>query len=601
MMSQEPLRLLLVGAPNIGKSVIFNQLTGRQVYVANYPGATVSYHSAPLEDMPFAAQLIDVPGIYTLDACNEAEAVALNLLTGRDIQAASSHCDSDTQEAHLSSAPPAGVIVVLDACNLESSLYLLHQVETLGLPMLVLINRLDLAQERGLNIDLKTLASTLKAPLLPCIAIQSSSFIPVREALSDWIQELSFSAPQPPAASEARDMTAQGWRWASEVAKKVSQPALQMTSREVWGERLSRPWPGLLFALLILAACFGLVVGLGMGLRQQVLLPIVRGQLLPWISLGVEAVVPPGFWRNIIIGDFGFLVKGIEWPFTLVLPYVFSFYLTLGLLEDSGYLARLASLIDGVLKRIGISGVGIIPLLIGFGCGIPAIMASRSLSSYKQRLIVTFMVCISVPCIAQTGAFIAMFAEQSAWLVLAMIAFVLIFLTLTGQILARLLPGELPPTLIEIPDLLVPQWSSLAAKLWLRVRGFLKEGAIPMFYIIGVAAILYESGIMLVFSNLMSPLVVNWLNLPAEAATPLILGIMRRELTVLPLLELSLTSVQIFTAGVVALLYVPCVAIVATVAREYSLRLALGIVLLTLILAFGIGGLVAQTLGYLGF
>lgn len=596
-----PLRILLVGAPNIGKSVIFNQLTGRRVYVANYPGATVSYHVAALADMPTPTQLVDVPGVYTLTAENEAEAVALQLLTGQDTHCGSSHCDADAAETTLTTQVPQGIVFVLDACQLESSLYLLRSVEQLGLPLFVVLNRLDLAAERGLHIDVEQLRAALKYPLYPCIAVQAESFAPIRPALATWVAGLaqtSNTASQEPATTTRPappTATAQDWGAVQRLSQQVSRSdPPRSTPRQRWGERLVRPWPGLLFALLILAAAFALVVGLGMGLRQYLLLPLFRGYLLPWVSTGVEAVVAPGFVRNVMIGDFGFLIKGLEWPFTLVLPYVISFYLTLGLLEDSGYLARLATLIDGLLQRVGLSGIGVIPLMIGFGCGIPAIMASRSLSSPKQRMIVTLMVCISVPCVAQTGAFIALFAEQSVWLVLALAGFVLLMLIITGQVLARLLPGQLPPTVLEIPDLLWPQWSASGSKLWLRVRGFLKEGALPMFYIIGIAAVLYESGGMQVFSDFMRPLVVGWLNLPPEAATPLILGIMRRELTVLPLLEMSLTSLQVFTVGVVALLYVPCVAIIATVAREYSLRLALISIVITLVLAFSIGGLVAQ-------
>lgn len=601
-----PLRILLVGAPNIGKSVIFNQLTGRRVYVANYPGATVSYHVAALSGIPTATQLVDVPGLYTLTPENEAETVALQLLTGQATHNGCSHCDADAPETTLAAHTPHGIIFVLDACQLESSLYLLRCVEPLGLPMFVVLNRLDLAAERGLHIDVEGLRAALQHPLHPCIAIQAATFVPIRTALTTWIAELAqptnaaAQAPTPAHCALPTTAAAADWDAVQRLSQQVSRSdPPRSTPRQRWGERLVRPWPGLLFALLILAAAFALIVGLGMGLRQYLLLPLFRGYLLPWISTGVEALVAPGFVRNVMIGDFGFLIKGLEWPFTLVLPYVISFYLTLGLLEDSGYLARLATLIDGLLQRVGLSGIGIIPLMIGFGCGIPAIMASRSLSSPKQRMIVTLMVCISIPCVAQTGAFIALFAEQSAWLVLALAGFVFLVLILTGQVLARLLPGQLPPTVLEIPDLLWPQWSATGSKLWLRVRGFLKEGALPMLYIIGIAAVLYESGAMLIFSDFMRPLVVGWLHLPAEAATPLILGILRRELTVLPLLEMSLTSLQVFTVGVVALLYVPCVAIIATVAREYSLRLALITILITLVLAFSMGGLVAQLGGLL--
>ena len=573
---------LLIGAPNIGKSVIFNALTGRQVQVANYAGATVSYHQAQLKQS--AQALIDVPGIYGFHAANAAEQLAVDLLNGRLCGPAPACCGADAPEAQARAS--TGLLMVLDACNLAHGLQLMAQVQQQrpDLPMVLAINRLDLAQERGLQLDLALLAERLGKPLYPLVANMG-------QGIAELAQGLTAAAQ----SSEPRLLTQQQQQ--ELLAEVQQQPDWQLSWRDRLGNALVKPWPGLPLALLVLVLSFAWVIGFGKAIRVGLLLPLMNQWLAPNIMAFVQWLLPQGLLQQVLIGDYGVLLKGIEWPFMLVLPYVFSFYLLLALLEDSGYLARLATLTDASLRHLGLSGAGIIPLIMGLGCGIPAILASRSLPSQKQRLILVTLVCFSVPCISQLAAFMALFADQPLGVSLGFFALVLAMVLLLGKLLRAVLPGVEQPTLIEIPDMLRPQFATLMQKLWLRLRGYLKDGALPMLYIIALASLIYELGLLRHVAQWMQPLVVGWLRLPEEAALPLILGIMRRELTVLPMLEMSLHWVQLFTAALVALFYVPCIAIVATLAREFSLRLALAMVLATLVFAFTLAGLAARLLG----
>lgn len=586
--------ILLIGPPNIGKSVIFNHLTGLNVSCANYAGTTVEFVAGKIKIGSTELLLVDVPGTYTLKATNQAEQVAVDMLSGRHrtgSTATCAHCQEDTDVcAEDLSEKPSAVICVVDANNLESSLYHLFQVMEYRLPTVVALNRIDLARDKNLDIDVDTLSAELGIPVVPMVAIEKKGFSALRTAVARLVE-----TPEKPRVSWDPGST-DLWKKAEDLTRRVCASGRDnpLSRRRAWGERLVQPWPGLPLAILILLLSFALIVGIGMQLRQLVLLPLFRGLIIPQIVYVVELLVAPGILRNILVGEYGFLVKGIEWPFTLVMPYVLSFYGVMAALEDSGYLPRLGVLLDGLLNKIGLQGSSIIPLLLGYGCGIPGILAGRALSSGKERLIIATMICMAVPCISQTGAFIAMLSERSVTVVLAVFLVSFIALILSGVIMDRLLKGPRPVTIMEIPELLPPKAGVLAKKIWVRLKHYVTDGALPMVVAVGIAAVLYETGIMAAVGRFLSPLVVHWLRLPEEASIPLVLGIMRRELAVLPLIEMDLTTMQLFVGAVVGLFYVPCIAIVATLAREFSIKTAFFMLLLTSTTAFLVGGLFAR-------
>lgn len=557
-------KILLIGPPNVGKSAFFNRFTGMNVSVANYSGTTVDYTLGKFELGEENFLLIDVPGTYTLDATNEAERVAVEML----------------------SAKPTAVICVVDANNLESSIYLLLQVLEQGLPVVVALNRFDLAREKGYHIDPARLEKELKVPVIPTVAVKGEGMDKLKETLKETLNKgdvpsINWNREQEPRWEKAEAL-------AGRVQKIKTGSLLPRQKLDQW---LVQPWPGLLLAFLVLFFVLASVVGIGMGLRRFILLPLFRGVIIPQIVWLVEYLLPAGLWQNILIGEYGFLVKGLEWPFTLVLPYVMSFYAVLSLLEDSGYLPRLGALLDGLLNKIGLQGSSIIPLLLGFGCGIPGVLATRNLSSPKERIIVSSIICLTVPCISQTGAFISLLAERSLIVFLAVFVVAGIALVISGLILDRMIKGPKLQTLMEIPDLLVPSKEVVFKKVWLRLKYFVMDGALPMMLAVALAALLYETGLMAAWGRLLSPLVTGWLGLPEEAAVPLALGVLRRELTVIPLMEMNLSLLQLFVGAVVGLFYVPCVAMIAILAKEFHLHLAFAVLAITTIISFLAGGI----------
>ncbi|AFZ71592.1 ferrous iron transporter B [Natronobacterium gregoryi] len=602
-------RVALIGPPNVGKSVLFNALTGLDAGVANYSGTTVEYKRGSARFRDHETTLVDVPGTYSLAATNEAEQLAVDMLEGE--------CDL--------------VICVLDAVNLENSLHLLLEVLEYDIPVVVAINRVDLLEKEGKRLRPNYLASALGLPVVPTIATIGKGFDDLVAATAATLADSSHAGPRQhvagaglaeesdgdenPTAGEEPDGVREAetipplesrvddgpsWERAGELCTEVVVEDDEPTAHEPgylerWSDHLVKPWPGLPVAGLVLVGTFALVVGVGMGIRQYLMIPFFEGLVFPQIESAVQAVTAPGFYRDVLIGDYGFLIKGLEWPFALVLPYVVSFYFALSLLEDSGYLPRLAVLLDGLFERMGLAGSNVVPLLLGYGCAIPGITATRATSnSEKQRLTMMLMITLAVPCVAQTGAFIALLAEATVLLVVAVFVVSFAALGLAGLVLDATLEGTRQPTVADVPPLLMPPVRQTYRKVWMRLKQFVSGGALHMVYAIGFASVLYELGVLEVASQYLEPLVVGWLNLPAEASTPLILGIVRRELTVLPLLEMDLAMGQLFVGAVVGLFYVPCIAVFATVAQEFSLRAAGLVLVMTMAVSFFVGGLFAQ-------
>ncbi|SIQ07822.1 ferrous iron transport protein B [Alkalispirochaeta americana] len=571
--------VLLIGPPNVGKSVIFNQLTGMNVSMANYAGTTVDIARGTGRFGEFPVSLVDLPGTYTLAASNQAEEVATDMLAG----------------------PADLVLIVADAVHLESSLFLILQVLEAGHPSIVILNRIDVALRRGISVDAGLLAERLGVPVVPTVAVRSEGFDALREEVVQILRD----------PREPKPLQGDPWEIAEDLCRVVQHAPAGDDSdlhdlpphgapphprrRIRFGENaLIQPWPGLLIAAVALLTAVGVIVGLGMGMRQILLLPLVRGYLFPFLRSLVTALVGQEMIRNILIGEYGLLIKGIEWPFTLVLPYVISFYLVISIMEDTGYLPRFAVLLDGAFGKIGLRGSHSISLLLGYGCAIPGILSSRAMGSRKERIILATMISLAVPCISQTGAIFALLAEAS--LLLVPVIFLLSFAVMIGAglILDRLVPGTRSRLVYEMPVLLVPQRRVILRKMIGQIRHYIIDGALPMVVAVGIASVLYETGILAYLGRFFAPLVTGWLRLPEEAAVPLVLGVVRRELTVLPLLDMGLSPVQLLVGASVGLFYVPCIAVVATLSREFGVRIAFGHLLLTVATAFLVGGFIAR-------
>ncbi len=542
------MRILLIGNPNVGKSALFSRLTGVDVLISNYPGTTIELKKGKMKLGEETAEVIDVPGTYTLEPTSKAEEVAVDMLEKGDI-----------------------VINVVDATNLERNLYLTLQLLERNIPVIVVLNFWDEIRHLGIQIDAEKLESHLDVPVVPAVAVTG---VGVKELVSRFSEARAHTTRY---SEEAR------WGEIGRIVSKVQKVTLKKhTFLENLEDLSVKPLTGIPMTLFILAFVFWTVRFVGEKLTAYLFDPLFE-RYLPLVNGLSEMLGRGGILHDILIGtliegkidyiqSMGLLTTALYVPFAMVLPYVFAFYLVLGLMEDSGYLPRLATLVDAVLHRLGMHGLAIIPMLLGFGCNVPGALSTRILETRKQRFIAATLMAIAVPCMAQTAMVFALLGPYGIkGFGIYFLTLFIVWLTL-GFLLNRGIKGETPETFMEIPPYRVPYPGSLAKKLWMRLRGFLGE-AIP-FVLLGVLFIniLYVFGIIEWISEAASPLIVGLLGLPKEAVASLIVGFLRKDVAVGMLLPLGLDMGQLIVASVVLTMYFPCVATFVVLFKELGAK-----------------------------
>jgi len=383
-------KILLMGNPNVGKSVFFSRLTGVRVIASNYPGTTVEFTKGYLKLGEEMAEVIDVPGTYTLEPTSKAEEVATEMLKDGDL-----------------------VIDVVDATNLERNLFLTMQLLERDIPVIVALNIWDDTKHRGIHIDVKKLEQVLGVPVVPTVAVTG-------EGMKELVTRI-HEAASPPVSHRTRDE-----RWAA-VGRIIEQVQTVTHRHHTWLERLGdasvKPFPGILIAVLVLLASFMVIRFIGEGLIVYVFDPLFENFWAPVMMRLSEFLGSGGFLNDILVGklingevnffqSFGILTTGLYIPFGIVLPYIVSFYLVLGFLEDLGYLPRIAVLLDTLMHRLGMHGYAIIPTLLGLGCNVPGILATRILESRRERFIVATLISIGVPCAALQAMVIGLVGRE---------------------------------------------------------------------------------------------------------------------------------------------------------------------------------------------
>ncbi|MBN1396919.1 MAG: ferrous iron transporter B, partial [Bacteroidetes bacterium] len=317
----------------------------------------------------------------------------------------------------------------------------------------------------------------------------------------------------------------------------------------------------------------------------------------PWIRSVISSIIPfDSLLGALLVGEFGVLSMTITYLCLLLLPLVVAFYLVLSLMEDSGYLPRLATLIDRGLNSIGLNGSAVIPLILGFGCVTMATVTTRVLGSERERTIATTILQFAIPCSAQIAVVAALLAGAGFGAMLIYSITILTVLVAIGTILHRMLPGESSPLLLDLPPMRMPRFDNIIRKTAFRSYAFMKEAA-PWFFIGALAVgILQVTGILVIWQNLLAPIVSGWLQLPGEAATAFIMGLVRRDFGAAGLYQLSLSPDQVIVALVTITLFVPCIASLMVMLKERGIKEALVIWLSTWIGAFAIGGILSQIL-----
>jgi len=562
-------RILLMGNPNVGKSVLFSRLTGVRVIVSNYPGTTVSYSRGYTKLGEEIAEVIDVPGTYTLEPNTEAEKIALKLLDTGDI-----------------------VVNVVNATNLERNLYLTLQLLERGIPVVVALNIWDDTKHLGINIDLDKLRQRLGVPVIPTVAVTG-------EGIKELVENIP-RASSPHTPTRTRDE-----RWAA-VGEIIDQVQLITHRHHTWFEHLAdasvKPLSGGIIAIAVLAGSFFVVRFIGEGLINYALDPLFTNLWAPVVLKLSQLMGGAGFFHDIVVGklingevdfvqSFGLLTSGLYVALVMVLPYIIAFYLVLGILEDTGYLPRLAVLMDTIMHRLGLHGYAIIPTLLGLGCNVPAVMATRILESKRERFIAATLISIAVPCAALQAMIFGLVGAQG-WQYVAMVYGTLFLVwIILGIILNRLVRGFSPELLIEIPPYRLPPWQTVLQKLWMRTRGFLVE-AIPI--ILGavvVINILYFFGVFDAIANFTAPVVTGLLGLPKEAVTALAIGFLRKDVALGMMAPLALSAGQLVVGSVVLAMSFPCIATFVVLLRELGIVNLLKAAGIMIVAALAVGGI----------
>jgi len=587
---KKPNKILLVGNPNVGKSIFFTELTGIHAISSNYAGTTVNFMEGRFTVGKTEYTLIDLPGIYSLAPSSEAEAVA----------------------ARFMESGAKAIICVLDASNLERNLRLALELRQYTIPIVYTLNLTDVAERHGITINAALLAKELDAPVIPTVAVKEQGLDELMRQLeavldpSGTANKICVSQSQEEAHCEKcaachlsnpskANSSGDFWARAKEIASRVSKKNLSSPSfLDRLGDAMMQPLPGIPIAILVMLLTIGVVVFGGRGLRAAALLPLVNGLIVPFFRNFFTAILPEGMLLNILIGEFGVFVISFEWILALIFPYVLLFYVAFTFLEDTGFLPRMSVLFDNIMRKLGIQGGSLIYMIMGYGCAVPAVIGSRAATSRKERIVISAAICIAIPCISQTGAIISLLSAYAWWMLPAMFLFSLLLFVLATLITGKLVKGNVDPLLLEIPNLLMPNPKSYGRKLVTRMKHFLHDTEVPMLFAIVVAALLSESGLLDVIAVYAQPLVTNWLGLPDQAVIALILGIVRREMSVAPLLALDLTPLQAFVGGAVSLMYLPCISVFAILAKEFKIKVAVAITLSTIVLALFAGGLINQ-------
>jgi ferrous iron transport protein B len=427
----------------------------------------------------------------------------------------------------------------------------------------------DDTRHQGIDIDLDKLRELLGVPVIPTVAVTGQG-----------IKELVENVPR--ATSPRLPLRRRDERWAA-VGSIIDQVQHVRHRHHTWRERLSdasvKPLSGGIIALAVLVASFIVVRFIAEGLIGYVFDPLFNNLWAPVLMRLSEILQGGGFLHDIVVGrliggqvnflqSFGLLSSGLYVPFAMVLPYVISFYLVLSLLEDVGYLPRLAVMVDTIMHRLGLHGYAIIPTLLGLGCNVPAILATRILESKRERFIAATLISIAIPCAALQAMIFGLVGARGAQYVVIVYGTLFLVWIILGTILRLTVRGFTPELLIEIPPYRLPQWRAMFQKVWMRVYGFLAE-AIPI--ILGavlVINILYFFGVFEAIANFTAPLITNFLGLPKEAVTAIVIGFLRKDVALGMLAPLALSTKQLVVGSVVLAMFFPCIATFVVLLRE---------------------------------
>ena len=628
-------KIILVGNPNVGKSVVFNTMTGSYTTVSNYPGTSVEVSRGQCEIGGEHFQVLDTPGMYSLLPITEEERVARRILLEES---------------------PHVVLHVIDARNLERMLPMTLQLIEAGLPVVLLINIMDEAERVGMHVDIALLQEKLQIPVVGgALGRAKRGLWELRDAIRDFkVSKATFnyatdlekdihgisSLMQGDYTLNRRSLTLMLLQRDEEIAERVKdregdryesvEKAVNDTifdrrvdlhlrislerkrvckglldgvitqqegDRQTFADRFSNwtmnPWTGIPLLLIVLyMGLYQFVGGFGAGTIVDFLEGTLFEEYLnPWV-IGLCNQHVPWYWLNeLLVGEYGLFTLGVRYAVAIILPIVGTFFIAFAVIEDSGYFPRLAMLVDRVFKKIGLNGRAVIPMVLGFGCDTMATVVTRTLESTRERIIATLLLALAIPCSAQMGVILGLLSGVPGALMTWMVSMVGVFL-LVGFLAAQIVPGERPMFYMEIPPMRLPQLQNVMIKTLTRMQWYFME-IFPLFMIASVLLVVGKlTGALEWLVGMFNP-VMRLLGLPNEASAAFIFGFFRRDFGAAGLYDLQteglLDPVQLTVAAVTLTLFVPCVAQFLVMQKERGWKTSLTIFFLVTGMAFAVG------------
>jgi len=562
-------KILLVGNPNVGKSAIFSRLTGAKVVISNYPGTTVEFTQGYTKINSSRPAIIDAPGTYSLEPTSKAEEVAVNMLREGDL-----------------------IINVVDATNLERNLYLTMQLLEKGLPVVVALNIWDDTKHKGIEIDVKKLEENLGIPVIPTCGLTG-------EGIKELVEEI-------PKAKEIRIRPLSDRDKWQRIGKIIDEVQKLHHRHHTFLERLEdfsvKPGTGAIFALLVVFCSFWVIRLTGEGIITYLADPFFEKLWAP-LSMKLSGILSGNtFIHNIIVGklidgqvdyaeSLGLLTTGLYVPIAMVLPYIISFYFVLGILEDFGYLPRLAVLVDNFMHRLGLHGYAIVPMVLGLGCNVPGALATRLLEGRREKFIAVTLMAVAVPCMAQIAMIVGLLGERGGGYVALVFLILFVLLIGKGMLLNKVMKGKSPEILFEIPPYRIPHAKAVFKKLWMRVSSFLRE-AVP-YVLVGIlfVNILYFLGVIDAFARVFAPVMEGLWGLPKEAIGALLVGFLRKDVAIGMLGPIGLTTKQLVIGCTILAIYFPCIATFTVLVKELGIKDMLKSACIMISVAVVVGGL----------
>ena len=639
-------KIILLGNPNVGKSVIFGYLTGRYVTVSNYPGTTVEISRGKTTINKVAYSVIDTPGVNGLLPMSEDEEVTRNILL------------NEKQER---------IVQVADAKNLNRALLISLELAEMGLPFILDLNLYDEAASRGVTIDtgrlsgilgveviatvatrrkgLDKLLSGIKDPrpstfrvrygnniedaiatveaLLPEANISGRSLalmiLSGDKSLTDWLH--SNLDPGKISAIEDIATTLQGkykeplgyviGKKRMAEAEKIMELVFTISKpergglREQIGRLAMHPIWGIPVLIVVLYIMYLFVGDFGAGTLVDFLETVVFERYIsPWAIRVADTVIPFDLVKDLLVGEYGLITMALSYAIAIVLPIVGTFFIAFSILEDSGYLPRLAVMVNRIFKLIGLNGKAVLPMVLGLGCDTMATMTTRILDSKKDRIVVTLLLALGVPCSAQLGVILGMLGGISFWAMVVWLGVIVCVLFLTGYLAAKVIPGESSDFIYELPPIRMPQFKNIAFKTVARVDWYLKE-AVPLF-ILGtlVLFVMDKLYLLAIIQKVASPVVEDFLGLPVKATDAFLIGFLRRDYGAAGLYALQkdglMDPLQTVVSLVTMTLFIPCIANLFMIIKERGGRAALLMMAFIFPFALIVGGILNFVLRAVG-